>query len=207
MREIGFLIAGYLSGNILYAKVFGLLLVHKDITAGTRDGNPGTANAFQHGGLVCGTMTLICELLKGFLPVYLYLQGRSPAECPAIFALILAVPVMGHAFPIFYGFHGGKGIAVSFGCLLGLYRSYWLWAALLLAVPFLFFSLILCVTPHFYRTVWTYISSSLLVFLLPAKTVWVGMLMISGIVLLRLHLSTEVREEMQVRILGIHARQ
>lgn len=68
----------------------------------------------------CGTLTLICELLKGFLPVYLYLRGRSPAECPAIFALILAAPVLGHAFSVFYGFHGGKGIAVSFGCLLGL---------------------------------------------------------------------------------------
>lgn len=152
VREFCFLIAAYLSGSILYARVFGRLLVHKDITAGTKDGNPGTANAFQHGGLMCGTLTLICELLKGFLPVWLYLRGRSPAECPAVFALIL------------------------------------------------------CVTPHFYQTVWTYISTSLLMLLIPAKTVWAGMLMISGTVLLRLHLSTEEREEMQVRILGFQMR-
>lgn len=205
MRELVFLAAGYLSGSVLYARIFGLLLAHKDITEGTKDGNPGTANAFQHGGLMCGTLTLICELLKGFLPVYLYLNGRPPAECPAVFACILAAPVLGHAFPAFFGFHGGKGIAVSFGCLLGLYRSYWLWAALLLAVPFLFFSLVLRVTPHFYRTVWTYVSSALLSLLLPAKSVRCGMLLLSGIVLLRLHLSTEIREKMQVRMFGIHA--
>lgn len=45
-REIFFICFGYLLGSILFARLFGLLFAHKDITQNTADGNPGTANAF-----------------------------------------------------------------------------------------------------------------------------------------------------------------
>ena len=67
---------GYLSGSILYADVFAKLF-KKDIYKDSRDKNPGTANAFQFGGFRCGLCTLICELLKGFLPVYCYVNYVS----------------------------------------------------------------------------------------------------------------------------------
>ena len=49
-REIFFICFGYLLGSILFARLFGLLFAHKDITQNTADGNPGTANAFLQGG-------------------------------------------------------------------------------------------------------------------------------------------------------------
>ena len=53
-REIFFICFGYLLGSILFARLFGLLFAHKDITQNTADGNPGTANAFLQGGFLCG---------------------------------------------------------------------------------------------------------------------------------------------------------
>ena len=73
-----FALAGYLSGSVLYARVFSVLLRRGDIASQSKDGNPGTANAFLCGGFWCGAPTLCCELLKGFLPVWLYLR-RPPS--------------------------------------------------------------------------------------------------------------------------------
>ena len=71
---IFFLLIGYLSGSVLYARIFGYLFKHKDITQNTKDNNPGTANAFINGGFFCGICTLVCDLLKGFVPVFIYLR-------------------------------------------------------------------------------------------------------------------------------------
>ena len=79
MREGYYIIAGYLAGSILFASVFGQLFCHKDITEESKDYNPGTANAFMYGGVLCGVLTLCCDLLKGFLPVYAYFhEGVEP---------------------------------------------------------------------------------------------------------------------------------
>ncbi len=122
VRALLFILLGYLSGSVLYAKIWGKLLCGTDITKGSTDGNPGTANAFIQGGFWCGVLTLFCELLKGILPVYFYMRGMGPqALSDGWIALVLAAPVLGHTFPLFQKHHGGKGIAVSFGSLLGLY--------------------------------------------------------------------------------------
>ena len=67
-RELLFLVCAYLSGSVLYARVFGRLF-GKDVTLGSSDGNPGTFNAFQNGGFWCGLLTLLGDLAKGFVPV------------------------------------------------------------------------------------------------------------------------------------------
>lgn len=79
-----YLLACYLSGSILYAHMWGRLLCRKDITAGTRDGNPDTANAFMEGGFLCGILTLICDLGKGFAPVWLFLCEISAEISPSV---------------------------------------------------------------------------------------------------------------------------
>ena len=128
-----YLLAGYLSGSVLYARVFSGLLRRGDVTEKSRDGNPGTANAFLYGGFWCGALTLVCELLKGFLPVFLFTKRPPAPPLPGFFsALIIAAPVIGHVFPLFFRFRGGKGIAVTFGCLLGLWPQstpFWWFAA------------------------------------------------------------------------------
>ena len=90
-REIFFICFGYLLGSILFARLFGLLFAHKDITQNTADGNPGTANAFLQGGFLCGVCTLLGDLFKGYLPVAWYLSTQNqPTVPPLAFALLIA---------------------------------------------------------------------------------------------------------------------
>lgn len=217
-----FIVAGYLLGSILFAPLFGRLLKKKDIIKGTKDQNPGTANAFQQGGMLCGILTLIGDLGKGILPVYLCLNlmgtsfgnmlwmpeetlwgGRPDVICDIGLALVLAAPVFGHIFPIYSGFQGGKGIATTFGCLLGYIPN--LIPALALAIFFILFSLVIRITPHFYRTIGTYIIVTGIFF------VWgdtlglkLGFLLIAILVCIRMHLSMEMREKCKVRFLWMH---
>ena len=92
--------------------------------------------------MLCGICTLLLELGKGFVPVYLAKNTISPNHI--LFSFIMLAPVVGHAYPLYSGFKGGgKCIAVSFGSLLGLFP--YLQMGLLLAFWLLFFSLIIIV--------------------------------------------------------------
>ncbi len=201
---ITFVLIGYLSGSILYAKIFGSLIKGTDIITGTKDKNPGTANAFMQGGFWCGTLTLVFDMLKGFLPVYWYSHSSAAWQSDGFWlALILAAPVFGHIYPVFYHFRGGKGIATTFGCLLGLFPN--IEAALILAFFFLFFSLILRVTPHFNRTICTYFAALISMKLLGInRFVVAGFLFITIGVFVRLYTSKEEREKCRVRLLWRH---
>lgn len=216
------ILLGYLLGSILFAPLFGQLIQKKDIISGTKDHNPGTANAFMQGGMLCGILTLIGDMVKGCLPVFLcirmqnnpfaevlwkldrYLWGEVP-ECVHVigFALVLFAPVLGHIFPIFFGFKGGKGIATTFGCLLGYLPN--VLPALILAFFFILFSLVIRITPHFYRTIATYLFAMGIFF------VWgedlsqkIGFFLITLVVCLRMHMSEEDRETCKVRLLWMH---
>lgn len=202
-RWIGYALLGYLSGSVLFAKLSIRIFGKEDAIEGSSDGNPGTANAFA-AGFECGILTLIGDLAKGFLPVFLFLRGTVGVS-PDVhnLAFVLAAPVLGHAFPIYYHFKGGKGIAVSFGCLLGLLPM-WKPVAILVAC-FLTFSLIVRITPHFYRTAVTYPCALLMMYLThQVPGVIAGFLLITCVVCLRLHLSSERREQMEMKWLWIH---
>ncbi len=199
-----YVILGYLSGSVLYAKIFSKLFRKEGMLEQSRDRNPGTANAFLYGGFWCGFLTLTGDLCKGFLPVFLFVQEEMPKQ-PAVFwyALVMAAPVVGHAFPVFYGFKGGKGIAVTFGCLLGL-LPYWQ-PVVVLAVFFIFFSVILRVTPHFYRTFAAYLCSlGAILCIGDGKAVKTGFFVITVTVCGRLLLSNEEKREMEVKPLWKH---
>ncbi len=195
-----YVLAGYLSGSVLYARVLCRLFGGEQQLLDSKDANPGTTNAFACGGFLCGVLTLMGDLLKGILPVWAYVRSGQ-AITPVSLALVLAAPVVGHAFPCFYGFHGGKGIAVSFGCLLGLVP---LWAPVVLfAACFVFFSVVVRITPHFQRTAVTYFTTLILLALTHQPSgVALGYLLISVTVGLRLHLSKEPREHIQVLFAG-----
>ena len=200
---ISYILFGYFSGSILFARVSAKLFHKPDMLHDSTDGNPGASNAFTHGGFWCGVVTLAGDLCKGFLPVFLFTHRHLPPPDPFLLSLVLAAPVLGHAFPVFYRFGGGKGIAVSFGCLLGL-LPFWQ-PVVILAAYFLFFSLVLKITPHFHRTLVTYLCSALtLCLLLGPVGVTLGFLFITGIVCLRLHISKEKREKMKVVLAWMH---
>lgn len=196
MRTILYALVGYLSGSVLYAQIFARLFHKPDLIERSNDHNPGTANAFQYGGFWCGVLTLVCDLLKGFIPVFVFLAGPKPD--PIACALVLAAPVIGHAFPVFYCFQGGKGIAVTFGCLLGLLP---IWQPVAtLAMYFILFSVVLQISPHFYRTLVAYLCALVhMIFIVKIPAIWMGFLIISGVVLLRLHMSKEQREQIEVK--------
>ena len=109
LRDGLYILFGYLSGSVLYARLFGEWIAKKDITEESRDGNPGTSNAFLYGGFWCGMLTLCCDLLKGFLPVWLWLRYAPGAVDRLTLSFVMAAPVIGHAYPVFSRFNGGKG--------------------------------------------------------------------------------------------------
>ena len=102
LKTIIFTIFGYMSGGLLFARYFSDLFCGRDVTADTPDKNPGTYNAYTYGGFWCGALTLIFDLLKGFLPVFLFirLSGKSLGLIP-----VMAAPVIGHIFPIWHKFN------------------------------------------------------------------------------------------------------
>ena len=112
-------VLGYLSGGVLYAEMIPRLARGVDVAALSQDRNPGAFNVFEHCGVSMGLMVLACDILKAFVPVYIAV--RRVGMDSAWFALVLAAPVIGHAFPVFSRFRGGKGIAAAFGALMGLW--------------------------------------------------------------------------------------
>lgn len=201
LRALLFIVGGYLSGSILFAQIVSEKCGKPSVLRDSKDGNPGVANAFQYGGFWCGSITLLGDLCKGILPVYFYQRtGGDFSVMPVWAALVLAAPVLGHILPIFYGFQGGKGIAVTFGCLLGLFPN--LAPGALLAGLFILFSCVLRITPHFHRTIITYIAACIILCALRDEPgVVLGFFLIALMVCVKLHRSKEKRETMKVRFL------
>ena len=195
-RTVVFTVLGYLSGSLLFARYWGKWCRGRNVVEESPDQNPGTFNAFQYGGFVCGTLTLCGDLLKGFLPVFLYCRERPWGLG---LALVLAAPVWGHVLPLYHGFRGGKGVAVTFGCLLGLLPKRR--PLLLLAFVFLFFSLVVKITPNYYRTLAAYVAAALgMVLFVPDPGVALGFGLISVVVIGKLLHSTERKESCKVGI-------
>lgn len=196
-RYYFFILFGYLSGSILFARILPKYLRHIDICALSDDGNPGVFNAFQHAGPVIGTLTLCLELGKGFLPVWLSLKLLDPRN--GVFALVLAAPVFGHAFPLFHHGRGGKSITVSFGSLLGLFPN--LEPVLALAVFYLLFSMVIIIEPHLARSIATYLCFSVTALRCFApRSVMMGTLLISGIVIFK-HMLKYEKEPVSIRLI------
>ena len=201
IKTIGFIFLGYLSGSVLYARIFAALIKKDIMIENSKDTNHGTAHAFMYGGFWCGLLTLIFDLAKGFLPVSCYFHQAGTMFPDVISsALIIAAPVIGHAFPVFFKFRGGKGIAVSFGCLLGLLP---LWQPLIiLAFFFILFSVVLRISPHFYRTFVSYISALVwMFFLVKEPVICIGFSLIVAVVIIKLIFSKEKRENPEVSLL------
>ncbi len=80
-------------------------------------GNPGATNILRHGGKKAALMTLAGDLLKGFLPV---LGARLMGLDEWTVAAAGLATFLGHLYPVYFGFRGGKGVATALGILLGL---------------------------------------------------------------------------------------
>ena len=112
-----FLIASYLLGSISSAIIICKILGLPDPrTQGSK--NPGATNVLRIGGKKVAAFVLLFDGLKGALPVILatYFFAVNIFEL----TIILLCAFLGHIFPIFYGFKGGKGVATYLGGLIGL---------------------------------------------------------------------------------------
>lgn len=162
-----FIAGGYLSGSVLYGYVLCKKIKGVNLYEVSDDGNAGTANSFKFGGVAVGILVLLCDLLKGLLPVFIASRFFD-SEC-ILFAPIVIAPVVGHAFPAFNVKKGGKCIAVSFGVLFGTHNL--VFAGLILAAIYVFFSTIAVLKPHSFRTALTYGVWTLACILILSKVV------------------------------------
>ena len=111
-----FLIASYLLGSVSSAIIICRILGLPDPrTEGSK--NPGATNVLRIGGKKVAAFVLIFDGLKGAMPILLaHYFGLSLFEL----TIILLSAFLGHVFPIYYGFKGGKGVATYLGGLIGL---------------------------------------------------------------------------------------
>ncbi len=110
------IIIAYLIGSLSSAIIVCRLMRLPDPrTQGS--GNPGATNVLRIGGKKAALITLLGDALKGFLPVFIAKIFGLP---DLTIALIALAAFIGHLFPLYFHFEGGKGVATLIGCLLAL---------------------------------------------------------------------------------------
>ena len=116
MQTIALIALGYIFGSLSSAIIISRALGLPDPrTEGS--GNPGATNMARTGGKKAAAMTLFGDLTKGLVPV-LIAKGLG-AELEAQLLVALAA-LLGHLYPVFFRFQGGKGVATALGVLFGL---------------------------------------------------------------------------------------
>ena len=113
-------LVGYLLGSINFAIIICKRMAGFDIREkGSK--NAGTTNVLRTVGKQAAAMTLICDILKGVVAVLLAMLAAyiwDDADAEALKYLAGLMSIIGHTFPVYYGFRGGKGVATSLGVLL-----------------------------------------------------------------------------------------
>ena len=111
------LFACYLIGSIPFGLLFSISISKNDPRLiGSK--NIGATNITRISGWKVGLLTLLCDIFKGFLPVFIFKSQLVNIE------LMILCIFLGHLFPIWIRFKGGKGIAVIIGCLLAYEITY-----------------------------------------------------------------------------------
>ena len=110
---------GYIIGNIQFAVIFSYLL-HRDDVRHHGSGNAGSTNMLRVYGKKDGIITFAGDFLKGVAGVLIgrLLGGENCAYMGAVGV------ILGHCYPAFFGFHGGKGVASSLGAVFALNPLY-----------------------------------------------------------------------------------
>jgi len=104
-------LTGSVSSAIIVCRTMGLADPREN-----GSGNPGATNVMRIGGKKAAAITLAGDALKGLIPVLL---AKALGADSLVLSLVVFAAFMGHLYPIFFGFKGGKGVATSFGVTLG----------------------------------------------------------------------------------------
>lgn len=113
-------VAAYLIGSLSFAVIVSRVMGLNDPrTYGS--GNPGATNVLRSGNRAAALLTLVFDALKGFVPVVLVDQfGARFGLHEGTTALVALAAFLGHLWPAFFRFQGGKGVATAAGVLLGI---------------------------------------------------------------------------------------
>lgn len=167
---------GYLAGSIPFGLVIARAIAGVDVRkAGS--GNIGATNVLRVVGSKAGALTLVLDALKGWAPVAL---GRFLGMSDLLVAAIGLAAFLGHLYPPFLGFRGGKGVATALGVLLALFAHIALLVVgvwLLTAALFRYSSLAALVTAA---------AAPLFVWILDGRPPYIGLtIIICGFILVR----------------------
>jgi len=116
LNHLIFSTLAYLVGSFSTAIITCRLMGLKDPRT-TGSGNPGATNVLRSGGKKAAIITLIGDMLKGLIPVLIAVQMQMQMSVVALTALFA---LLGHVFPVYYGFKGGKGVATYYGAILAI---------------------------------------------------------------------------------------
>ena len=105
-------LVGSISSAILVSKLFRL-----NDPRNVGSGNPGATNVLRSGNKSAAAMTLFGDVLKGLVPVLL---AKHFDVSNGVLALVAMASFLGHLYPVFFGFKGGKGVATAIGVFVGL---------------------------------------------------------------------------------------
>lgn len=129
-----FIVIGYFCGSLSSAIIISKLMHLPDPrTSGSK--NPGATNILRIGGKLPALLVLLADMLKGFLPV---LVARIFGISGFALGLVAFCAFLGHLYPIFFKFKGGKGVATFFGTVFALSP----WAGIAIIVTWLLMAII-----------------------------------------------------------------
>ena len=119
--QVGAVLAAYLVGSLSFAVIVSQLMGLNDPRSyGSK--NPGATNVLRSGSKKAAILTLLLDAFKGWLPVALVLAyGPEHGWGPQLAALAGLAAFLGHLYPVFFGFAGGKGVATAVGVVIGVH--------------------------------------------------------------------------------------
>ena len=199
------LVLGYIFGCFQTGYFYGKLFKGIDVR-NYGSGNAGTTNTLRTLGKPAGYIVFLGDALKAVFAVWIvrYLLFPGLGDVTKILETVTALGVViGHNYPFYMHFKGGKGIAATFGCFLGL-LPHWIPLCVLAGI-FIFFSCVVKINPNYYRTVATYILAAICtVWLEPNHYIVFGFLLIAASVLAKLFISAEEKEHFEVKLAWKH---
>ena len=131
LENVPLIVFAYFLGSISSAILLSRIMGFQDPRSeGSK--NPGATNVLRIAGKKAAFLTLVGDCLKGFIPVLL---GRWLELDSSILAMIAFAAFIGHCYPVFFGFQGGKGVATAIAATVAFN---WIVGAILIAIWLLF---------------------------------------------------------------------
>jgi glycerol-3-phosphate acyltransferase PlsY len=120
LSSVGATLAAYLVGSLSFAVIVSRLMGLNDPrTYGSK--NPGATNVLRSGSKAAAIATLLLDALKGWVPVFLVQQYGAPYGFEGgTLALVGLAAFLGHVYPVFFRFVGGKGVATAMGVVVAI---------------------------------------------------------------------------------------